>query len=456
MAMLLNYKQGPDAQRRPGATHFGRWSFSRAVTVMVLVVAIGLLCGLAAVLVGCGGDDGTTTTAPAADTTQATTGEPSETTAAGPAQTVRLGYLGWLTGIQGTQFYDTVKAYIAMVNSQGGIDIGGQQYAVELLEYDTTNDQNTAVAGANKLIYEDEIHFIAADSFVEAFSADAEENKVIISGKSLIPPQLTPEFNYLFNTGFSNSESAVGMRWFVENYPDKKHIMLILPDMELGHIISDINAQVCRTYDMEVSQEFYMLGNPDMSSLGTKVKTTNPDVVCLFEMTPLRAIREAGWTGQFFSVATNSVETLLATASAADIEGFIGTAYPTEFDPALTDMAQQFKDAYVATFGKWDNPAPSDTALLSALVAGMAQAGSTDPEKVAEVMASGMAWDSPCGPLMMVARPDVGNTRTVDSVNTIYMKQIVDGKAVLLDTVDLDTAAEWFADYLDKSAPAAH
>jgi ABC-type branched-subunit amino acid transport system substrate-binding protein len=264
---------------------------------------------------------------------------------------------------------------------------------------------------------------------------------------------LTPNFKYLFNTGFSNAESAVGMRWWIDKYPDKKHIMLILPDFELGHIVAEINAGICRVYGMTVDQEFYMLGNPDMSALGTKVKTVNPDVVCLFEMSPLRAIREAGWAGQFFSVATNSIEAILATASAADIEGFIGTAYPTEFDPPLTQAAADFKDAYTTLFGKWDNPAPSDTALYSAIIAALEQAQSTDPDKVADVLAAGLQWESPCGPLRMVARPDMGNTRTVDSINTIYMKQVVGGKVTLLDTVDLDTAATYFAEYLAQAPP---
>jgi ABC-type branched-subunit amino acid transport system substrate-binding protein len=418
--------------------------------------------GLASWLAGCGDTATTETTAATSATTAgtapvttgATTATTTATTTAGAAKSLKLGYLGWLTGIQGTTFYNSVKANDAMVNGKGGIKIGADQYAVEFIAYDTNNDQNTAMAGANKLIFEDKVQYMAADSFIDAFATDSEANKVVISAKSLIPPQLTPDHKYLFNTGFSNSESVVGIRWFVEKFPEKKNIMLILPDMELGHIISEINAGVCKLYGMTVEQEFYMLGNPDMSSLGTKVKTTNPDVVCLFEMSPLRAIREAGWTGQFFSVATNSVEAILATASAADIEGFIGTAYPTEFDPPLTQMATDFKAAYTTLFGKWDNPTPSDTALYTALVAALEQAQSTDPDKVAEVLGGGMKWESPCGPLMMVPRPDVGNTKTVDSVNTVYMKQVVGGKATLLDTVDLDKAAAFFADYLSKTAAA--
>jgi ABC-type branched-subunit amino acid transport system substrate-binding protein len=465
MATRENHEDAPGGFE-PGLTgQVSRRDFLKLVGLTGFTISVS--GGLAAWLAGCGGtttETGTpttgagTTTATAPVTTAATvatTAGPTATTAAtGAAKSLKLGYLGWLTGIQGTQFFNSVKANDAMVNGKGGIKIGADQYTIEFLAYDTNNDQNTAVAGANKLIFEDKVQFMAADSFVEAFMTDSEANKVIVSAKSLIPPQLTPDYKYLFNTGFSNAESAVGMRWFVEKFPDKKTIMLILPDMELGHIISEINAGVCKVYGMTVQQEFYMLGNPDMSSLGTKVKQANPDVVCLFEMSPLRAIREAGWTGQFFSVATNSIEAILATASAADIEGFIGTAYPTEFDPPLTQTAKDFKDAYTTLFGKWDNPTPSDTAIYSAITAALEQAQSTDPDKVAEVLGGGMKWESPCGPLMMVPRPDVGNTKTVDSVNTVYMKQVVGGKATLLDTVDLDKAAAYFADYLAKAPPA--
>jgi branched-chain amino acid transport system substrate-binding protein len=436
MATRESSIQNPDRPRVQSARPSGRQRLVRVIGIVILIAAITLICGLGALLAGCGtGTEETTTT------TVAVTG------------TIQIGYLGWLTGIQGTQFYNSVKAYDAMLQAQGGIMIGEDLYNVQLDAYDTNNDQNTAVAGANKLIFEDKVKYMCADSFIDAFMADSEANKILVSAKSLIPPQLTPEYKYLFNTGFSNAESAVAMRWYVENYPDKKHIMFILPDFELGHIIAMINAAIAKQYGMTVDQEFYALGNPDMSSLGTKVKTVNPDVVCLFEMSPLRAIREAGWTGQFFSVATNSVETLLATASIEDIEGFIGTAYPTEFDPCLTQAATDFKAAYTTLFGEWDNPAPSDTALYSAIVAALQKAGSLDVEAVAAALAGGMEWDSPCGPLKMVARPDVGNTKTVDSINTIYIKKIVAGKAVLLDTVDLTKAETWFSDYLANAQP---
>ena len=409
---------------------------------LIRVCAIGLLIGLIVALAGlvaaCAENEDTDTTT---------------TAAAAPTQTLKIGYLAWLSGIQGVQFYDSVKGYVAMVNDNGGIAIGEDRYAIELVEAETNENQSTAVAAANKLIFEDGVKFIVADEYVEAFSTDSEANAVLISGKSLTPNLLTPDTKYLFNTGFSNSESAVAIRWWTENYPDKNKIMLLLPDMGLGHFVSDLMASVCTLYGMEVTQEFYALGVPDLSAVGTKVKNANPDVVTMFEMSPLRAIREAGWTGQFFSVGTNSLEALLATASIEDLEGFIGTAFPTEFDPPLTQMATDFKAAYTKLFGEWNNPTVSDTAMFSALVAAIEQAQSVDVDAVAEVLAGGMTWESPCGPMMMVPRPDVGNNKTVDSVNTMYMKQIVNGEVVLLDTIDVDTSAAYFADYLAQAAP---
>ncbi|MBN1628804.1 MAG: ABC transporter substrate-binding protein, partial [Thermoleophilia bacterium] len=357
----------------------------------------------------------------------------------------------WLTGIQGVQFYNSMKANDAMVNGMGGVKAGADTYEVELIAYDNNNDQNTGVAGANKLMFEDKVPFMLADSFIDAFYTDSEKNKVLVSAQQLTPNLLTPDTKYLFSTGFGNAETITTMRWWTEKYPDKKSIMLILPDMALGHRVSDSVAAVCKMYSMTVSQEYYALGNPDMSPLGTKVKQANPDVVCLFEMTPIKAIRESGWTGQFFSVGTNSIETLMGTASAEDIEGFIGTAYPTEFDPPLTQTGKDFKEAYTNLFGKWDNPAPSQTAMYTAVIAAIEQAGSVEVDKVAETMAKGMVWESPVGPLKMVARPDMGNQRTVDSVKTTYMKQVVGGKVTLLDTITLETAERYFEEYLAKT-----
>ena len=77
----------------------------------------------------------------------------------------------------------------------------------------------------------------------------------------------------------------------------------------------------------------------------------------------------------------------------------------------------------------------TDSTLYPCLRTALQQAGSIDVDKVAAVLNSGMKFDSPQGPMMMMSRLDVGNPRTVDSVGTNYIKQIVNGKANIIATI---------------------
>jgi branched-chain amino acid transport system substrate-binding protein len=368
----------------------------------------------------------------------------------GPTEkTLKIGYCGWYTAPPGIDFYHAFQVMVKMVNDNGGLAIGKEKYNIELIAYDSSNVQTTAVAAANRLIFEDKVKFIIADTFVEAYLKTAEDNKVLLCGYTSLPDILSPDNHYSFMPSFNNSQTAIEARWWVNTYPDKKKLMLILPDVQLGHIVSDTTAAVLKNYDLNIEQMFYPLGATDLSALGTKVKTSNPDAVSLFEMSPLKPIRQAGWDGQLFSFASSSTQFLLSMATADALEGYIGMAYPTEFDPPLTKIAQDFKEAYTTEFKGWTAPDLNGTGTLSALLAALQQAKSTDIEKVAAVLAKGMSWEGPTGPAKMVSRPDLGNSRTVDSVTTIYFKQIKDGKPVLLDTVNLDKGVKYFEDYLE-------
>ena len=76
------------------------------------------------------------------------------------------------------------------------------------------------------------------------------------------------------------------------------------------------------------------------------------------------------------------------------------------------------------------------------------QAGSIDVDKVAAVLNNGMKYDTPCGPAQMISRSDIGVTRTVNSVYTIYMKVIKNGQPTLAATITPDEGVTYLNTYL--------
>ena len=77
------------------------------------------------------------------------------------------------------------------------------------------------------------------------------------------------------------------------------------------------------------------------------------------------------------------------------------------------------------------------------LLAGIQEAGTIDPNKVADVLASGLEFDTPGGASMMVSRPDFGNSRTVDYINDAPIKQIVGGSIKQIGTMSAQQAYDY-------------
>jgi branched-chain amino acid transport system substrate-binding protein len=407
-------------------------------------------------IVACGGDEAITTTTAASASTDTTAGTAATTAPAstdttaptGEVKTLKIGYAGWLGFFLGLDTLNGLQVVFDMVNEQGGLKVGDDTYKLELVYYDTNNDQATAQAVANKLIFQDKVQFIVwTDFFLNAILPLTEENKVMVVGSDLSGAILNPDYKYCFNTGIGNSTNAVYVGWFADTYPDKENVIMALTDDATGRPSVDIFAPVFATFGFNITNEFFPASATDLSSLGTKIKTANPDVLMCVGQTfqPYAAARQAGYEGIEFNPAPSAVATIVAQlGDAALVEGFMSGATPLEFEPALTDCAQTFKDAWVAENGAWEAPEVSGLCHIYALMAALQKAGSVDVESVVAALNAGLEFDTPMGAERMIARPDVGNTRTVDAIQAIYIKQVTNGEAELLATIPVEDSVAYF------------
>jgi ABC-type branched-subunit amino acid transport system substrate-binding protein len=254
-------------------------------------------------------------------------------------------------------------------------------------------------------------------------------------------------------TGAASCSAVIFADWFLKTYPDKNNVVLAFPDEAMGHMMGGMQSQIMSSIGMKLQQMYYPPAQTDLSSLGTKIKSINPAAVMVVEVPTIKAIRDAGYTGLIMCAQPYAIDDLLAQSTPEALEGYIGEAMPTEFDPTLTQAAQDFKNAYIAKYGKWDNMDMNGTIYYQALLTAIQKAGSVDVDKVAAVLSNGMAWTSPAGEQKMVSRPDLGNSRTVDSVTSFYIKQIQGGKSKLIATVSLADAEKIYTDALANMPP---
>jgi len=344
-----------------------------------------------------------------------------------------------------------VEIMVAADNAAGGLTIGGEKYKVQLVEYDSKADQSTTAAAANKLIFEDKVNYIISDSqFIDAWLPIADANKIIGIGQMISQEGVSTKYKYLFDGPYMNAQNCVLPGWFAQTYPTKKNIMVSLPDTQMGHTQGPSVVSSFAAFGITATIVYYPSTQQDQSALGTKVKQANPDAFTALAGGPVtdglcfKAVAQAGYKGMLF--ATNSAPFLsLSQVIPIDaLEGFINMAWPVEFDDPPTQMAKDFKAAYIAKYGKWDGPDIMDTANYALLRAALQAANSTDPDKIAAVISNGLKYEGPTGVGQMISRPDLGQTRTTDSISSYYFKQIKGGKVTQLTQVSLEDALKYF------------
>ncbi len=345
----------------------------------LLVVALLALPLLAA----CGGDDETTTTAaPGSDTTVA------------PTETLKIGAVVWTGWPLGYDMKRGVEIMAMLDNEAGGIDIGGKKYKVEFEFIESNNDQTTTMSAVNKLIYEDKVQYIITDTmYPGAVFAETEKNKVISLTGCPIPTMFDPTYMYTFQGGTMMQATPEVAGWIAKNTPELQNgtVDLAFPD-EAGGIGYAMGVKATlEAYGIKVTEIKYPVTSTDFSAIGTQVKNDNPSAFIAvgnsaMDATIYQAVVQAGYKGLLFSTTTVTYETLKTAVPDEALEGFIGGAWPVEFDPAATDDRQGVQEPSGSRVnGKWDGPEIQLTAAYAALRAALVKAGSLDVEAVAEV-----------------------------------------------------------------------
>jgi branched-chain amino acid transport system substrate-binding protein len=417
----------------------------------LLVVALLALPLLAA----CGGEEETATTAaPATTGTTGATPAGSDTTAApAPTETLKIGAVVWTGWPLGFDMKRGVEIMAMLDNEAGGIDIGGKKYKVEFEFIESNNDQTTTMSGVNKLIYESKVQYIITDTmYPGAVFAETEKNKVISLTGCPIPTMFDPTYKYTFQGGTMMQATPEVAGWIAKNVPQMQNgtVDLAFPD-EAGGIGYAMGVKATlEAYGIKVTEIKYPVTSTDFSAIGTQVKTDNPSafIACgnsAMDALIYQAVVQAGYKGLLFSTTTVTYETLKTAVPEEALEGFVGGAWPVEFDPAATEVAKVFKAKWTEVNGKWDGPEIQLTAAYAALRAALQKAGTTDVDAVANVLASGLTFEGPTGKGEMIPRNDLGISRTVDNISEFCIKKIEGGKPTLLHMVTLDEGKSYLA-----------
>ena len=220
------------------------------------------------------------------------------------------------------------------------VNIGGEEYKIELLEVDNRSDKTEAVNAAQKLVservaavcgsYGSGVSIAAGEIFKDA--------KLPAMGCSCTNPQVTNGNEYYFRTCFLDPFQGTVMASYAKKHGyDKVAVITQLGD-DYSEGLGNFFVKACETSGIEVvAKEKFQTNDQDFKAILTNIKDKNPQFVFApssITTAPLilAQAKELGITAQFGGGDTWENGTIITNAHGA-AEGIVVTTF-YEANPA--------------------------------------------------------------------------------------------------------------------------
>ena len=355
--------------------------------------------------------------------------------------TVRIGAALSETGKYAVEGRDSRQGYdtwVKWVNEEyGGIEIGGERYAAEVIYYDDESDADTAANLVQKLIDEDRVDFLLgpySSGLTTGASAIAEANNVImVEGNGTSDTMFERGFRNLFLVATIASDytksgiellAGQGARSAVIAYEDTSFPTSVA-NGAIRHLEDNgIEVLAVETYPKDIQ---------DVSAIMTKFRDLDPDIfvggghyndAVLF----VNSAQELGFAPEGMLITVGPSNPKLVEELGEDVNGVLG---PTQWEPVMAYQGPYFGTAsdYAAYYESlWgEQPvyqAASATASALALHLAIEAAGATETDMVREALYSLQA-DTFYGPISF-------NERGVNTSKPMGTVQVQDGRILVV------------------------
>ncbi len=230
--------------------HKGKETVYMKKKLLAMLTSVALIASL---LAGCGGGGNSQTDLPADNNPPtASTGSPES------ENVLRIGALFNQTGWFAVYDYNNVlemQCLAKMYNDQGGIDIGGTKYIIEIVAQDGQSDVE-GIRSAAQLLADAGVNYLVEtnDFWVEG-ALDIFENAGIMnimSQNNMSFATINKDYNYAYT--FSNgaaSQYAAAFEIFKTNYPEVKKVVYCCDDNGINDAQAALVESLCAKYGME-------------------------------------------------------------------------------------------------------------------------------------------------------------------------------------------------------------
>lgn len=306
---------------------------------------------------------------------------------------IRIGFFSPTTGFaaaDGTSALNSAQLAVMLVNEAGGV-LGRP---LELVAYDDAAAPDQASSIARKLIEQDGIVAGISGSYSGATRAAApifQEAGIPMMSAYAIHPEITATGDMIFRVGtLATVQGRVGAE-LVGNVLGAERVAILTIDNDFGVSLTEGFKQYAENMDFEiVFEEKYPLGETEFRPIISTIKDADPDAIYITGY-----YNEAA---NFVSQATDEgLEAQIIGQEGFDSPKFIELAGPSAEGVIITtdlnrdserEMTQLFLARYEEEYGEQaDMVGASAFDAVQVLTYAIEQAGSTDPQAIADAIA---------------------------------------------------------------------
>jgi branched-chain amino acid transport system substrate-binding protein len=300
---------------------------------------------------------------------------------------LKIGVLGVMSGPAAS--WGLVNRYSAeataqMYNEQGGVEIDGEKYQIQIVSIDDKNDPKLAVSGAERLIHQEGIKYIigpnvdtTAASIVPVVEAGGAINFPYAFSKQLYTP---PHGNSVLGM-IASYQAAPIIYSYLQKEQGAQTVSFIARNESDPLNQRDEGVAAAQALGLQVisSEDTYEPGTTDFFPVMSKVVGEDPDLIVLSGVAPadapllIRTARELGYEG-ILSTETAQDIGILNEVAGELADGFIsvGGASTPEIRSVYMD---EFIDRYNQVAGEWNDEAGTKVYALEMILMTLQQAG---------------------------------------------------------------------------------
>ncbi len=279
--------------------------------------------------------------------------------------TIKIGFVGTLSGANaawGTSNVRSMETSADIYNAQGGVEIGGKKYKVEVIPFDDAYDPKIAVAGMEKMAQEQIKYVIGPNDDAQAIAVRpiAEKNKIVYFPYAFNKSLYKKPANYaVFGMIASYQWEPAVYKWLQDN-KDVKTIAFLAANAADPLNQRDNGIKIAKDLGLDVveAKATYKADTRDFFSVITPVIKKKPDLLVLSGVSPatapliIKTARQLGFKG--FMAAGTALDAGILKEGAGDAaNGFIcqGGA-----DASIqSDVMEKWVDTYTKKFGEYND-----------------------------------------------------------------------------------------------------